>query len=105
MEVVVGYEKEFNLYIDCECVVVKFFVCVGELLYDKGIELVLFRNYLIDVIIFELLNFYEYVKNVVCKLIDVEIIVVLVEELFKMDFVLVKIDIGKLVSEWIVEKE
>ena len=46
METKDGYEKELNLHIERERAAVKLQSKVGELLYDKGIELVLFRNHL-----------------------------------------------------------
>ena len=66
-----GYEKELNLHIERERAAVKLQSKVGELLYDKGIELVLFRNHLTDITISEILNLHEYAKQVVNKPIDV----------------------------------
>ncbi|MFN6085104.1 MAG: glyceraldehyde-3-phosphate dehydrogenase, partial [Fluviicola sp.] len=72
MEAAVGYEKELNLHVQRERAAVKLSAHVGELLYDKGIELVLFRNHLTDITISEILNLHEYAKNVVKKPIDIE---------------------------------
>ena len=60
METKDGYEKELNLHIERERAAVKLQSKVGELLYDKGIELVLFRNHLTDITISEILNLHEY---------------------------------------------
>jgi glyceraldehyde 3-phosphate dehydrogenase len=49
MEAAVGYEKELNLHVQRERAAVKLSSHIGELLFDKGIELVLFRNHLVDI--------------------------------------------------------
>ncbi|TSJ47654.1 glyceraldehyde-3-phosphate dehydrogenase [Fluviicola chungangensis] len=103
MEAALGYEKELNMHVQKERAAVKLSSHVGELLYDKGIELVLFRNHLTDITISEILNLHEYAKNVVKKPIDIETTASLAEELLKMDLAPAKIDIGKLSSEWIAE--
>jgi glyceraldehyde 3-phosphate dehydrogenase len=103
MEAALGYEKELNMHVQKERAAVKLSSHVGELLYDKGIELVLFRNHLTDTTISEILNLHEYAKNVVKKPIDIETTAALAEELLKMDLAPAKIDIGKLSSEWIAE--
>lgn len=104
MEAAVGYEKELNLHVQRERAAVKLSAHVGELLYDKGIELVLFRNHLTDITISEILNLHEYAKNIVKKPIDIETSATLAEEILKMDLAPAKIDLGKLASEWIVEQ-
>lgn len=103
MEAALGYEKELNMHVQKERAAVKLSSHVGELLYDRGIELVLFRNHLTDITISEILNLHEYAKNVVKKPIDIETTAALAEELLKMDLAPAKIDIGKLSSEWIAE--
>ncbi len=103
MEAAVGYEKELNSHVQRERAAVKLSSKIGELLYDKGIELVLFRNHLTDVTISEILNLHEYARKVVHKPIDIETTADLAEELLKMDLAPAKIDIGKLASEWLAE--
>ncbi len=104
METAVGYEKELNMHVQRERAAVKLSSHVGELLYDRGIELVLFRNHLIDITISEILNLHEYAKNVVKKEIDIETTASLAEELLKMDLAPAKLDIGKLAAEWSAEQ-
>ena len=103
METLVGYEKELNEHIKRERAAVLLSSKTGELLYDKGIELVLFRNHLLDVTISEVLNLHEYAKKVVNKPIDVYTTSELAEEIYKMDLVPSKLDIGKLANEWLSE--
>ena len=96
-----GYEKELNLHIERERAAVKLQSKVGELLYDKGIELVLFRNHLTDITISEILNLHEYAKQVVNKPIDVFTTAALAETLMTLDIPASKLDIGVLASEWL----
>jgi prolipoprotein diacylglyceryl transferase len=67
MESAVGYENELNAHVKRERAAVVLASKTGELLYDKGIELVLFRNHLLDISISEILNLHEYAKKVVNK--------------------------------------
>lgn len=103
MESAVGYEKELDSHVKRERAAVKLASKVGELLYDKGIELVLFRNHLIDTTISEILNLHEYSRKVVNKPIDVFTTSELAEELMSMDLAPAKLDIGKLANEWLTE--
>jgi glyceraldehyde 3-phosphate dehydrogenase len=103
MESAIGYEKELNSHVKRERAAVKLASKVGELLYDKGIELVLFRNHLIDTTVSELLNLHEYSRKVINKPIDVFTTSELAEELVNMDLAPSKLDIGKLADEWLTE--
>ena len=104
METALGYENELQSHIKRERAAVKLSNKVGELLYDKGIELVLFRNHLNDVTISETLNLHEYSKNVVNKPVDIFTTSDLAEALLTLDIAPAKLDIGKLASEWLSEK-
>lgn len=103
METVVGYEKELKSHIERERAAVKLQSKVGALLYDKGIELVLFRNQLTDVTISEILNLHEYAGKVVNRPIDVFTTSELAELILEMKITSAKLDIGKLASEWLTE--
>jgi len=104
MDTAIGYEKELKSHIEQERAAVKLQSKVGELLYDKGIELVLFRHHLTDVTISEILNLHEYAGQVVNKPIDVFTTSELAEIITKIDVPASKLDIGKLASEWIAEQ-
>ncbi|MBM3452282.1 MAG: glyceraldehyde-3-phosphate dehydrogenase [Bacteroidetes bacterium] len=98
------YELELKSHVERERAAVKLQNKVGELLYEKGIELVLFRNHLTDITISEILNLHEYAKKIVNKPIDVFTTSELATEIYAMDIVPSKLDIGKLASEWLNEK-
>jgi glyceraldehyde 3-phosphate dehydrogenase len=103
METAIGYEKGLKSHIEQERAAVKLQSKVGELLYDKGIELVLFRHHLIDVTISEILNLHEYAGQVVNKPIDVFTTSELAEIITTLEIPASKLDIGKLASEWLAE--
>lgn len=96
-----GYEEELKKHIEQERAAVKLQSKVGELLYDQGIELVLFRHHLVDITISEILNLHEYAGKVVHKPIDVFSTAMLAEELSYLNLRPAKLDIGKLANEWI----
>jgi glyceraldehyde 3-phosphate dehydrogenase len=104
METALGYEKELNSHVKRERAAVKLASKVGELLYDQGIELVLYRNHLLDITISEILNLHAYSRNVVNKPIDVFTTSELAEELQQLNLAPAKIDIGKLANEWLAEQ-
>ncbi len=105
METSVGYEKELDNYVKNERAAVKLARYVGELLYEKGIELVLFRNHLVDITTSEIINLHDYAEKVVGKQIYITTTSQLAEEIYNLDLAPAKIDIGKLAYEWIQEGE
>ncbi len=104
METALGYEQELESHIKQERAAVKLSSVVGELLYDKGIELVFFRNHLTDVTVAQMLKLHVYSKRVVNKPVDIFTSAELAEELLQLDLAPAKLDIGKLASEWLNEQ-
>ena len=99
------YKIEHNDYIDQEKTAVELMHSIGKLLFEKNIELVLFRNHLVDKSISEILNLHQYASQVVGKPINVVDSAQLASEIYAMDIAPAKIDIAKLASEWSVESE
>ena len=66
-----GYEAGLKDYVDREKAAVDLMNSVGQLMYAKGVELVFFRNHLLDISGSQVLNLFNYSKNVVQKPIDV----------------------------------
>lgn len=77
---------------------------IGELMYRKGIELMLFRNSLNEVNISELLSLHAYAREFVGAPITVEISAMIAKEMLDMNLELSKVDIGKLSQLWIQNK-
>ena len=78
---------------------------VGNLLYKKGIELVLFRKHLIDKNVSDILRLHQYATNFVKKPINIFDSAKLAQILTSMDLAPAKIDIGKLTYEYLLEKK
>ncbi|MBX7095127.1 MAG: glyceraldehyde-3-phosphate dehydrogenase [Flavobacteriales bacterium] len=102
-EAVAAYDSEFKKYIDKEKSAVALIAAVGELMYGKSVELVLFRNHLVDQSISEVLKLHAYAREVVKKPIIVQDTAELASEILKIDIVPSKLDIGKLAAEWMEE--
>ena len=59
-----NYKSKFNNWVEQEKLAVSLLNSVGDLMYDKGIELVFFRNHIVDVNIPEIMKFFKYAKEV-----------------------------------------
>jgi glyceraldehyde 3-phosphate dehydrogenase len=104
MQAKMGYEAELNAYISQERAAVEIANSVGRLMFDKGVELVFFRNHLVDTHISEIISYFDYAKDVVKKPIDVNTAAEISKELSNIDLAPSKIDLGKLTSEYLAEK-
>ena len=78
---------------------------INDLYLDKGIETVLFRNQLVDQRPSEVLNLHEYARQFVGQNITIEDTLGLSEELVKLDVAPARMDLGRLASEWLLEKD
>jgi len=98
------YNEELKTYLERERAAVELQNHVGKLLFDQSIELVLFRNHLVDVSITDIIRLHEYSK----KIVGVEVLVKDTAELsvllFGMNLSPSKIDIGLLAYQWRQEK-
>lgn len=95
------YQSHFNDYVKHEKEALSLQNSVGRLLYEKGIELVFYRNHLTDITISEILQLHEYSASVVGKSIAVTDSAELAALIFEMDLAPAKIDIAKLAHEWL----
>jgi len=95
-----SYEAELNSYVNKEKAAVELMANVGNLMYGRSVELVLFRNHLVDRTVAEMMNLHEYAANVVNKPINVFDSAALATEMLEMDLAPSKIDIGRLTHEW-----
>lgn len=97
------YEKELSFQTDRRKASVQFINIVSDLWYDKSIELVLFRNQLIDRNVSEILNLHEYAVEFVQKPISIFDSVEIAEAIKTLDLPPAKLDIGKLTYEYHLE--
>ena len=97
------YEKELSFQTDRRKATVEFINIISDLWYDKSIELVLFRNQLIDRNVSEILNLHEYAGEFVQKPISIFDSVEIAQAIKTLDLPPAKLDIGKLTYEYHLE--
>jgi len=78
---------------------------VGKLWFDRSLELIIFRNQLVDRSVSEIMNLHLYSKDMVKKPIAIEDTLLLANAVANADVSQARIDIGKLAFEWYQEKE
>ncbi len=93
------YEKEVALQAKTRRATVEFINIVNDLWYDKSIELVLFRNTLVDKRASEVLKLIDYAKEFVNKTITIHDALSIAKAIQKVDLPSSKLDIGKLAYE------
>ncbi|MFC5044635.1 glyceraldehyde-3-phosphate dehydrogenase [Aquimarina hainanensis] len=94
------YEKELAFQADRRRATVTFIKTVSDLWYDNSIELVLFRNQLINKNVSEILNLHKYAGEFVEKPISIFDSVEIAQAIKLMDLPPAKLDIGKLTYEY-----
>ncbi len=99
------YENELAFQADRRRATVEFIKIVSDLWYDKSIELVLFRNQLIDRNVSEILNLHEYAGEFVQKPISIFDSVEIAQAIKTLDLPPAKLDIGKLTYEFHLEDQ
>ncbi len=97
------YEKEIAYQADRRKAGVEFIKIISDLWFDKSIELVLFRNQLIDKNVSEIINLHEYAVAFVGKPINVFDSVEIANAIVDLDLPPSRIDIGKLTYEYHLE--
>lgn len=94
------YSQKVQARIRAERMAVDIIACVHELFYDRSVEIVMFRNTLIDCKASEILELHQYAKEVVGKTINVDDTLEMLSTLKKTAIENAKLDIGRLTFEW-----
>lgn len=97
------YEKELSLQADRRKAGVEFIKFINDLWYDKSIELIFFRNQLIDTTVSDIMNLHVYAIEFVQKPINVFDTVEIARAILNLDLPPSRIDIGKLTYEYHLE--
>ncbi|WP_395046080.1 glyceraldehyde-3-phosphate dehydrogenase [Flavobacterium sp.] len=97
------YEKEIAFQADRRRAGVELIKIISDLWYDKSIEMVLFRNQLIDRNVSDIINLHEYAGEFVGKPISVFDSVEIARAILSLDLPPSKLDIGKLTYEFHLE--
>ena len=99
-----GYVTTLNNWVDQERAASDLLNSISTLKYDKSVELVLFRNTLIDTSVSEILKLHDYAKHFVNKPINVVDTAALAKALTALNIAPARIDIGRLANEYNTEK-
>lgn len=100
-----GFEAELNDWIAQEKAAIRLMSIVGELRFDRSVELIIFRQQLHDASVSEVLSHHDYARKVVSKNITVFESVEVAEGILSMKLAPAKIDLGKLTHEWVEAKK
>ena len=100
-----SYEKELAFQANRRHATVEFIKTVSDLWYHKSIELVLFRNQLIDRNVSQILSLHEYAGEFVQKPISIFDSVDIAQAIKTLKLPPAKIDIGKLTYEYQLEEK
>jgi len=90
-------------WVDQKRSAVQLISAIGHLMFDKNVELVLFRSPLLEVGVSGILDLHMYANEVVNKPIDVHTTAELAQVMTRMNLAPSKIDIGRLSREWSTE--
>ena len=97
------YDKQLDNWIENEKIAANLLNLVGQLMYDKGIEVVIFRQNILDVGVTELMRLVSYAENVVKRKIELNIALEIAKEITKMQLPPSKLDLGLLTAEFLEE--
>ncbi|MDG1573158.1 glyceraldehyde-3-phosphate dehydrogenase [Robiginitalea sp. M366] len=95
-----SYEKELAFQADRRKATTEFIKIVSDLWYDKAIEVVLFKNQIIDRNVSEIINLHEYAGQFVQKPISIFDSVEILRAIGDIQMPPSKLDIGKLTYEY-----
>lgn len=98
-----NYEKSLEYWAEQEMVANEFISILSKLFYNKSIELVLYRNQLIDRSASRILYWHSYAENIIKKPLHIEDSLKLAKAILHTDVGPSKIDIGRLNREWTEE--
>lgn len=99
------YQKEVSLQVDRRRAGVELIKIISDLWYDKSIEMVLFKNQLLDKNVSDIMNLHQYAGEFVGKPISIFDSVEIAKVVLSLDFPPAKLDLGKLTYEYRLEDE
>ena len=99
-----AYQTQLNDWIVQEKAAIELIGTIGKLWFERSIELILFRNQLVDRSVSEIMSLHLYAKNIVKKNISVQDTLAMAIEITNADVCPSRVDIGKLAFEYQQEK-
>jgi len=97
------YEKSLKNWADQEMIANDFIAVLSKLFYNKSIELVLYRDQLVDRSASKILYMHSYAENLVGQELDIKISLQIAKSILHGKVSPSKLDIGKLNMEWVNE--
>lgn len=98
------YAAQLNDWIGQEKAAIELIGAIGKLWFEKSIELILFRNQLVDRSASEIMSLHQYAKDIVKKTISVDDTLMIANAIYAANVCPSRIDIGKLAFEYQQEK-
>lgn len=98
------YEKNLQTWIEDEKAALELIVIVGKLWFDKSIELIIFRNQMVDRSASELLHLHHYAREVVRHPLTIHDTLGLAKAIYSSQLAPSRLDIGRIGVEWLDEK-
>jgi glyceraldehyde 3-phosphate dehydrogenase len=99
------YETGLQDWIKQEKAAIELIHILGSLWYDRSVELIIFRNQVVDRSASQILALHQYAKEIVKKPISIYDSLSIAKELSNLHLAPSRIDLGRLTSEWLNEKE
>lgn len=99
------YQKEVSFQVDRRRAGVELIKIISDLWYDKSIELVLFKNQLLDKNVSDIINLHQYAGEFVGKPMTIFDSVEIAKVIGELDLPPSKLDLGKLTYEYLLEDE
>jgi glyceraldehyde 3-phosphate dehydrogenase len=99
------YQKEVSFQVDRRRAGVELIKIISDLWYDKSIEMVLFKNQLLDKNVSDIINLHQYAGEFVGKPITIFDSVEIARVVSELDLPPAKLDIGKLTYEYLLEDD
>ena len=96
-----NYQTEFDHWIEQEKKAVELMNLVGQLWFDRSIELLLFRQPLFDISSSQVLANHAHARKITESKIDIQLTLQLVQAIVALDLAPSRIDIGRLATEWL----
>ncbi len=98
------YEKNLKTWIGDEKAALELIAIIGKLWFDKSIELIIFRNQMVDRSASELLQLHHYAREVVQHPLTVHDTLGLAKAIYRCAIAPSRLDIGRIGVDWLDEK-
>ncbi|MGV0925019.1 glyceraldehyde-3-phosphate dehydrogenase [Empedobacter tilapiae] len=95
-----SYDQQLASFNEMSKKVVEFIKIVSDLWYDQSVELVIFRNQLVDKNVSDIVNLHQYAEEFVEKRISIDDTLAIAKAIFQANLPASRLDVGKLAKEY-----